>query len=93
MKQIFLYGIAGASDQYRVVRYTCIDLELESLSIRDLMYEATALEVRYPSVEEVYAIDNRHGLRQDYMRAFKKNSIESWAIFKSILQTEGLKVI
>ena len=27
MKRIYLYGIAGAADHYKVVRYSCVDGE------------------------------------------------------------------
>lgn len=90
MKTIYLYGIAGATDSYRVVRYVYIPQD--EVSIMTINYEATMMKVRYPNIEHVYAMDNRRGLCGDYMNAFKKNSVESWAIFKDILEREGLKV-
>lgn len=94
MNRIFLYGISGARDQYRVMNYWCFfDINEEPVTIQDLVYQASALQVRNPSIEHVYAIDDRHGLRGDFRKAMKQNSIEGWAIFKSILQTEGLQVI
>lgn len=94
MNRIFLYGISGAHDQYRVVKYWCFfNIDEEPVTIQDLMYQASALKVRNPSIEQVYAIDDRHGLRNDFRKAMKENSIEGWAIFKSILQTEGLRII
>lgn len=91
MKQVFLYGIADAADQYRVVRYFCI--EDEDVSINNIMYSAQMMKIKNPSIVQVYAMDNRRGLRRDYMESIKKNSIESCAIFKDILEREGLKVI
>lgn len=32
MNQVILYGIAGAENQYRVIRYFIIDAELVSIS-------------------------------------------------------------
>lgn len=93
MKRIFLYGISGAQDQYRVVEYWFINIEKEPMTIKNLLYHAISLKVWNPGIEQVYAIDDRRGLRQDYMKSCKKNSIESWAIFKNILQTEGLRII
>lgn len=94
MKRIFLYGISGAHDQYRVVKYWCFfDIDEEPVMIRDLVYQASMLQVKNPSIEHVYAIDDRHGLRGDFRTAMKQNSIEGWAIFKNILQTEGLQII
>lgn len=57
-----------------------------------MVYTASMMKIRYPNIERVYAMDNRHGLRRDYTVASKKNSIESWAIFKDILEREGLKM-
>lgn len=92
--KIFLYGITGADQMYRVAKYWCFfDVESEPVTIRDIIYQASMLRIKNPSIEQVYAIDDRHGLRSDFRYAMKKNSIESWAIFKNILETEGLRVI
>ena len=90
MKPIYLYGISGARDQYRVVRYE--EINPEHFSIGYAKHAAAMMRIRYPSVEHVYAMDQRYGLRNDFMEAFKKNSVESWAIFKDILETEGLRI-
>lgn len=91
MKQIFLYGLGGAKDQYRVIRYEAIDEEF--FSIRNIVNDAKWLKIKYPSIEHVYAIDNRRGLRRDYIEAIKTNSIESCFVFRDILESEGLKII
>lgn len=92
--KIFLYGITGADQMYRVAKYWCFfDVESEPVTIRDIIYQASMLRMKNPSIEQVYAIDDRHGLRSDFRYAMKKNSIESWAIFKNILEMEGLRVI
>lgn len=91
MKRIFLYGMTGAEDQYRVARYFCIDQR--DLSIENIIYSAQMMKIKNPSIERVYAMDDRYGLRRDYMESIKKNSIESCAIFKDILEREGLRVI
>lgn len=90
MRTIFLYGIGGPSDQYRVIRYTPI--EEDSFSIRTIIWEAQMMKVKYPSVKRVFAVDNRKGLRRDYMESMKKNTVESCAIFKDILEREGLEL-
>lgn len=90
MKSIFLYGIGGARDQYRVIRYTRID-EWD-FSINTLMYEASIMRINYPSVEHVYAVDNRYGLGRTYLESVKKNSIESCAVFKDLIQRQGLEI-
>lgn len=90
MKTIFLYGIAGADNKYRVLRYACIDET--NFSINNIRYAAQLMRIRNPSIEHVYALDNRYGLRRDYMESIKKNTIESCAIFKDILERDGWKV-
>lgn len=90
MKPVYLYGIAGARDTYRVIRYQVI--EEEYVSIDYIKHTAAMMKIKYPSIEHVYVMDQRYGLRRDFMEAFKKNSVESWCIFKDILETEGLKI-
>lgn len=90
MKQIILYGISNARNQYKVVRYHRI--EEEDVSIWSIRYWANILRMENPSVEHVYAVDNRFGLRREYTESIKRNSIESCAIFKDTLEREGLKV-
>lgn len=90
MKSIFLYGIGGARDQYRVIRYTRIDEP--DFSINTLMYEASIMRINYPSIEHVYAVDNRYGLGRTYLESVKKNSIESCAVFKDLIQRTGIEI-
>lgn len=91
MNQVILYGIAGAENQYRVIRYFIIDAELVSIS--NIVYQANMLKIKNPTIEHVYAIDNRRGLRRDYVESYKRNTIESCAIFKDILEREGVMII
>lgn len=91
MKTIFLYGISDADQAYRVLRYEYIPED--SISISTIKYCASDMMIRYPNVKHVYAVDQRPGLRRDFMTAFKRNSVESWAIFKDLLERDGWKVI
>lgn len=91
MRQIILYGISGASMAYTVLGYFCIYEEF--VSINTILGEARRLRMKNPSIEHVYAIDNRYGLRRDYKESMKQNSIESHYIFKDILEREGMRVI
>ena len=91
MKRIILYGISNAHNQYKVVRYHRI--EEADISIWSIRYWANMLRLENPSIEHVYAVDNRFGLRREYSESIKRNSIESCAIFKDTLEREGLKVI
>lgn len=91
MKQIFLYGLASVVDQYRVVAYSFVDEE--HFSIRNLNTYASWLRMHNPTIEHVYAIDARHGLKNQYMNTVKKNSVEGNVIFKCMLEKEGLLII
>lgn len=91
MNQVILYGIAGVENQYRAIRYFIIDAELVSIS--NIVYQANMLRIKNPTIEHVYVVDNRRGLRRDYVESYKKNTIESCAIFKDILEREGIMII
>lgn len=90
MKAICLYGISGARDAYRVLRYDIISMEYASIAW--IKYSASLMQKDYPSIQHVYVIDQRYELKRDYTEACKKNSIESWAIFKDLLETQGLRI-
>lgn len=91
MKQIILYGISGPNKAYTVLNYFCIYDEY--VTIETILREANSLRARNPEVKRVYAIDNRRGLRRDYVESMVQNSIESHIIFKDILEREGLLVL
>ena len=87
MKQVILYGIAGADKHYRILRYFVINEEF--ISINNIMRSARRMVKDYPEIKRVFAIDNRYGLRRDYEEAYAKDSIESCFEFVSILESEG----
>ena len=89
--KVFLYGIGDADVMYRVLYYRY--LEDREISFRGIDAEAEFMMTVNPSIKEVYAIFDRRGLYWDYMEAVKKNSIESWQVFKSILEYEGRRII
>lgn len=89
-KQIILYGLGGARDNYRVMKYFVIFDEY--VSIKTLRDEAGLLVLKCPSIEHVYAVDNRKGLKRDFEESILKNSIESCVIFKDLMEREGLMV-
>lgn len=91
MNRIYLYGLADATDQYRVVRYSFI--ETENLSIEEIVKHASWLKIKNSGIEHVYAIDNRKGLAYECKRAMTRNSIEHNIVFKDLLETHGLMVI
>lgn len=90
MHQVILYGISGADKQYKVLKYWCINEEF--LSIGSMKRHAAFMVLQNPGIEHVYAIDNRYGLKREYIESYKKNTIESCAIFKDTLEREGILV-
>lgn len=93
MKNIVLYGILGADQQYRVAKYWMIHVDSCDNLINLIKFQAREMKEYYPSIEYVYAVSQRPGLKKDYVESYKKNSIESCAIFKDILEREGIRII
>ena len=90
MNRIYLYGIAGANDNYAIIRYQAVDVEHRPIDA--IKIEAEIMRMDYPSVKQVFAIDARGGLANDYRRAIKSNSIEGFIIFKDILERTGIEI-
>ena len=90
MNNLILYGIGDAKYQYRVLKYFCI--YDERIDIAEIKHIARTMQVINPSIEHVYLISNRHGLKREFQESIKRNSIESCAIFKDILEREGIKI-
>lgn len=91
MRTIFLYGIGGTSDCYRVIQYIRIDQQ--DFSILTLRYEARMMKMRCPNVERVFAIDNRPGLARSCAESIKNKSIESRITFADLLEREAVRII
>ena len=89
MNRVYLYGLAGASEMYRIVSHMYIDTEKYGYDTRVEKEEARNMAWKNPSIKRVYAISMRPGLARDYTEAWTKNSIESYNIFKDILEREG----
>lgn len=91
--QIILYGLAGIDAQYVPVRYFIMSEEF--MTIAGLSRTAQYMMDNYPTIEHIYAIDNRPGLRKEYANAThdKHNSIESRVVFKCTLMNEGIKIM
>ena len=90
MNNIILYGIGDARYQYRVLRYFAIyDERADTSEVKRI---ARMMQVINPSIEHVYMITNRPGLKREFMESITRNSIESCAIFKDTLEREGIKI-
>lgn len=91
MKRIYLYGIAGAVDHYKVIRYSCVDGD--GMTIMALKYEAARLRMDYPNIERVYAVDASPSLYRSYMKTTRKDSMEVCMSFRDMLERQGVEVI
>lgn len=91
-KQIILYGIGGPEVQYCAIRYWVIDSQ--DLSVKELKRFAMRIRIEYPSIKRVFAVDNRYGLRKDYIESIKDrhNSIESRLAFLDMIEREGIEI-
>ena len=90
MNNIILYGIGDARYQYRALRYFAIyDERADTSEVKRI---ARMMQVINPSIEHVYMITNRPGLKREFMESIKRNSIESCVIFKDTLEREGIKI-
>lgn len=89
-RQILLYGLGGADKQYGVLRWYCI--YDQDISITNIIYQARKMKWNNPSIEKVYAVDNRHGLKREYQESIKAHTIASQYEFKDLLEREGIVV-
>lgn len=90
MNNIILYGLGDTKYQYRVLRYFAV--YDERTDIAEIKRIARMMQVTNPSIEHVYMISNRYGLKREFSESIKRNSIESCAIFKDTLEREGIKI-
>lgn len=99
MKRVFLYGLAGVEDSYRLVGYIWIDLEQARIEKPDfdiisrIKCDAGWMKFKTPSVEHVFAISESAELARAYKYVKRNNSIEANVNFKLKLENEGLKII
>lgn len=93
MSKIFLYGLANADQQYRVVRYNYVDTSEETVHIiRELRYRASVLRMYHPVVNEVYAVDDHVKLFRAYQSTVRKNTIAENIAFRDLLQKNGILI-
>lgn len=89
-RQVYIYGLGGADKMYKVLAWHFITEE--EITINEIVCQASILKMRNPSVETVYAIDNYYGLRNDCRASMYRSTIENCAIFKNILETQGIRI-
>lgn len=88
-RQVYIYGLGGADKMYKVLAYHFITEE--EITITNIVYHASMLKARNPSVETVYAIDNYPGLRSDCKASMYKSTIENCAILRTYWRCKEFK--
>lgn len=91
-RKIFIYGIGGANDNYRVVAYQYIKTNESYDIVRDCHAVARWLRYRNPSIKYAYAIGEGADLARMYKKARKTNSVEDNVCFKLMLEETGLVI-
>lgn len=89
-RRIFVYGIGGAEDNYRIVAYQYIKTNESYDIVRDCHSVAMWLRYRNPTIKRAYAIGESAELAQMYKKARKTNSVEDNVCFKLMLEETGL---
>ena len=89
-RQVFLYGLSGAYDEYRVKAHKFI--KSDEFSVYTLMYYIDSILEDCPDVETIYMIDNRHGLKRAMELAVHSDKTEDRIIFKTLLENDGVVV-
>lgn len=90
MRSVYLYGVGGGIDAYRVIRYTRIDEDC--ISIMTLKYEAMSLRMECPSIKRVFAVDNSGGVARAYMDAKRRPLVEENVAFIDLLEKQGIEI-
>lgn len=91
--KIFIYGIAGAEDQYRIVRYEYFDCDKEPITITKLRRFAGWMKGKYPGICDVYAVDESAQLARDFIHTWRAKRIDANVDFKCMLESIGLKIL
>ena len=90
---IYVYGLAGEEQNYRVIQYTFFDVDLTRDITIEMHRQADWLRGNYSSIEHVYAVNGGRGLKYIYLDAVKRNTIESNVVFKTLLEQRGVLVL
>lgn len=92
MRSFILYGLGGADIQYKALGYYIVTSE--DFTVRGIKSCAGFMRMYNPSIQSVYLVDNRPGLKREYNYSIKDrhNSIEARYTFKDTLEREGIKI-
>lgn len=90
MKSIVLYGLKNEQEAYQCTRYEI--LGCERMSVTDLLFTASDFADHY-GVGIVYAVNDHHGLRDQFRNAIREGHTEQDSIdFKLYLEQTGIRV-
>ena len=92
-RRIFIYGIGGANDNYRIVAYQYIKTNESYDIVRDCRSVAEWMRYRNPSIKYTYAIGESAELANMYKKARKTNTVEDNVCFKLMLEETGLIIL
>lgn len=91
-RMIYLYGLAGADQQYRIIRYDHFDMDSVNDIFKEAHIRAAWLRSHDSTIETVYAVPGGHGLKYIFMEAFRTNTVEANVTFKTLLEQRGFIV-
>lgn len=86
-----LYGIAGAADNRRIIRYKLLTIEGD-LMFDEVISEACKMRFKDPSIENIYCINNRKGLAFEVSHIMKRNRMADNIAFKDMCERSGWKI-
>ena len=87
--KFIIYGLGGPEEEYRVIRYWVINSD--QFSIGYAKFICDRLRGFYPSIKEVYLLDDRWGLLDEY-RESDHGGMADKVIFRDTIMNEGLRL-
>lgn len=87
MRQVFLYGF---DREHHVQLYRFLNEPY--VTIRNIAFTAEMMANNLPVIREIYAIDNRPGLKQDFFDTINRRSFEKDFIFYDLVSRDGIRV-
>lgn len=67
-------------------------LEGDAISVRDMLRLANWMRVNYPEKIVIYAVDNRPGLRKEFMESIRSTNFTKNVEFADTVSREGILI-
>ena len=90
--KVYIYGIAGIEDGYRIVRYEKIDGDWEPITIEGMKKRARLMKHDYPWIKHIYAIDASPQLAMAFKTTMNARRMDANVDFKCMLEMSGLRI-